>query len=322
MHYMKLFTLAATILGIAALAGAQDASKPGSSGLKVSEIQEMVQAGLSEDLVIAAIRKDNHSFELSPMEMVQLKKSGVSENIIKVMLDPKAPVGSAAPMAMPTQVTPTAVTVSLGGAKPSGATPGSGVSEEAIAANMNNPDAPHDSGIYLYTENQNGHLKQMIALERASTQGTKTGVLGHMLTYGIVKGKTKAVIQGPRASIRTDDLRPVFYFYFEDKSAALGKSHGFGEQAVSNPNQFSMVRFDEKKDSREVVVSTVGFGSASSGSESKEMIPFKSERIRAGVYRVVASVDMQPGEYAFISASTTGAAGAGDIFDFGVKQNK
>jgi hypothetical protein len=327
---MKLSVLMMIFVGMATIAIAapndvQDAPKPAGSGLKVSDIQEMVQGGLSEDLVLTALRKENHAFELSPMEMVQLKKGGVSDNIIKVMLDPKASVTLAAPVipvvAVTPAVAPSNVTVSLGTAHPSGATPGSGISEAAIAANANNPDAPHDSGIYLYAENDTAKQKVMIPLERASTQGTKTGVLGHVLTYGIVKGKTKAVIPGPRASIRSDDLRPVFYFYFEDKSAALGKS-GFGAQTVSNPNQFSMYKFEQKKDTREVVVGTIGFASVSSGGESKEMIAFKSERIRPGVYRVIPVADMQPGEYAFISASASGAAGAADIFDFEIKQNK
>jgi len=310
---MRLKALTTILLGMAAFAGAQDAPQTASSGLKVSDVQEMVQGGLSEDLVIAAIRKENHPFDLSGLQMVQLKKAGLSDNIIKVMLDPKA---SVAPSAAPA-LTSGAVLGALSGAKPSGATPAAGVSDNALAANANDPEAPHDSGIYLFTGGTNGQ-NVMVPLERASTEGTKTGVLGAALTYGIVKGKTKAVIPGPRASIRADESKPVFYFYFEDKSAALGKSHGFGAQTVSNPNQFSIVRFEQKKDSREVVIGTVGFASASTGSESKERVPFKSERIRPGVYKVVPEGVMKPGEYAFVSASASGAAGAADIFDFAI----
>jgi hypothetical protein len=276
--------------------------------LKVSDVEDMLKSGLSEDLVIASLRRANQAFALSPQEMVQLKKDGISDNVIKVMLDPSAASLSPA--------VPTAGILGLRTPKASGATPEAGVSQAAIDANANNPDAPHDSGIYLYAEDRD-HGKTMIALERAATQGTKTGILGHALTYGIVKGKTKAVIPGPHASIRISDARPVFYFYFEDKSAALGKS-GFGAQTVSNPNQFGLLKFEEKKDSREVVIGTIGFASASSGSEQKAMISFKSERIKPGVYRVIPTVDMEPGEYCFASASAAGAAGAADILDFSV----
>jgi hypothetical protein len=276
--------------------------------MTVADVQEMVKSGLSEDLIIAALRKDNHRFDLGAQDMLALKKAGVSDNIIKVMLDPTAPVISPA-------VPAAGGVVGIRTPRASGATPDAGISEAAIDANMNNPDAPHDSGIYILSGDK------MTGLERAATQGTKTGMLGHVLTSGIVKGKTKAVLPGPRASIRTSDQRPVFYFYFEDKSAALGKT-GFGAQTVSNPNQFAMLKLDQKKDSREVVIGTIGFASASTGSETKAQIAFKSEKLRPGVYRVIPTVNMEPGEYCFVSSSPGGAAGAADIFDFSINPNQ
>jgi hypothetical protein len=288
---------------------AQNAPKPANAGMSVADVQDMVKAGLSEDLVIAALRKDNKKFDLGAQDMLQLKKAGVSDNIIKVMLDPSAPVASPAAQALAGGV------VGIRPARASGATPDAGVSEAAIEANVNNPEAPHDSGIYLFAGDK------MTELERAAPQGTKTGMLGHVLTYGIVKGKTKAVLPGPRASIRTGEERPVFYFYFEDKSAALGKT-GFGAQTVSNPNQFSLLKLDQKKDSREVVIGTIGFASTSTGNESKSEIAFKSDKIRPGVYRVIPTANMEPGEYCFASASTSGAAHAADLFDFSINPNQ
>jgi hypothetical protein len=205
--------------------------------------------------------------------------------------------------------------VGVRAARPSGATPDAGVSEAAIEATVNNPDAPHDSGIYLLSGDK------MIELERAAPQGTKTGMLGAVLTYGIVKGKTKAILPGARASIRTGDQRPVFYFYFEDKSAALGKT-GFGAQTVSNPNQFSLLKLDQKKNSREVVIGTIGFASATTGNESKSEIAIKSDKIRPGVYRVIPTVNMEPGEYCFASASAGGAAHSADLFDFSINPSQ
>jgi hypothetical protein len=270
--------------------------------MTVADVKEMVKAGLPDDLITTKLKKESHPFDLTPQEMVALKKEGVSDNVIKVMLDPNATI--AAPIIVP----------GLPGNRVSGATPDAGVSDAAIAANMNNPDAPHDSGIYLYTEKNN--QKVMITLERAATQGTKTGVLGAAFTGGLVK-----VIPGPRSSIRTGDERPVFYFYFEEKSAGLGKA-GFGAQTVSNPSQFALVKLEVKKDHRETTIGTIGFASASSGTDSKSMIAFKADRIRSGMYRVVPTTNMEPGEYCFISGNSVGAAGASDIFDFSVNQNQ
>jgi hypothetical protein len=295
------------LLALSQVSAAQNLLKPGAAPMLSADVQEMIKAGLPEDLVVAKLRKENHAFDLSAREMVALKKDGVSDNIIKVMLDPAATI--ATPITIP----------GLPGNKASGATPEAGVSDAAVAANANNPDSPHDSGIYLHTAKNNQNI--MVALERAATQGTKTGVVGAMFTYGLVKGKTKSIIPGARSSVRSGDDRPVFYFYFEDKAAALGKT-GFGAQTVSNPSQFALVKLEVKKDHRETVIGTIGFGSASSGTESKSMIAFKADRIRPGVYKVVPTTNMEPGEYCFISASASGAAGAADIFDFSINQNQ
>jgi hypothetical protein len=305
---MKFLLATFAFLTILGLGLAQESPRPANAGMSVADVQDMVKAGLSEDLVIAALRKENKKFDLGVQDMLDLKKAGISDNIIKVMLNPAAAVTPPAPAS-------SGGVVGIRAARPSGATPDAGVSEAAIEANVNNPEAPHDSGIYILSGDK------MTELERAAPQGTKTGMLGHVLTYGIVKGKTKAVLPGPRASIRVSDLRPTFYFYFEDKSAALGKT-GFGAQTVSNPNQFSLLKLEQKKDSREAVVGTIGFASYSSGNESKEQIAFKSDKIHPGVYRVIPTVNMEPGEYCFISASASGAAGATDIFDFSINPNQ
>ena len=54
------------------------------------------------------------------------------------------------------------------------------------------------------------------------------------------------------------------------------------------------------------------------------MIGIKSERLRAGLYKVTMNVPLQVGEYCFLASSGAlgaygaGAGGAGDLFDFGV----
>jgi len=147
------------------------------------------------------------------------------------------------------------------------------------------------------------------------------------LTYGIKKAKMKAVIPGQHASIRTLDAQPGFYFYFEDKAAGLGKS-GFGSGAVSNPNQFALINLDVTKSSRETIIGEFGALGATTGTHEKSMVTFKSERIRAGLYKVVPNGPMTPGEYCFLVSQVSmgafgaGAAGAAQIFDFAVNLNQ
>lgn len=194
--------------------------------------------------------------------------------------------------------------------------------EEALD-DSNDPLAPHDSGIYLYANS--GGSQQMTVLERAAWQGSKTGgILASAYTYGIKKVKMKAIIPGPRASIRSVDANPEFYFYFEDKAAGLGKSY-FGVTNVSNPNQFVLVKLEAAKSNRETVIMEFGAWGSSSGTNDKSMVGFRSERVRPGVYHVTMNAPLRPGEYCFMASTGApavygaGAAATADIFDFGVQ---
>ena len=119
----------------------------------------------------------------------------------------------------------------------------------------------------------------------------------------------------------------MFYFYFEDKAAGLGKG-AFGAGAVSNPNQFALVKLEVTKSSRETIIGEFGTFGTSSGTNQKSMVSFKSERLKPGLYKVVPNSPMEPGEYCFLvsqvnmGAFGAGASGASQIFDFAVTPYK
>ncbi len=302
---------------------AAPSTAPKPDGLTVDNVIAMGQAGLSEDVILARLRKEDKTFDLSTDDMIRLKKANMSDGVIKVMLDPKAEVKPPVPVAPPTPA-PVVVQTQLvpGVVNPSGATPAAG---SAASGDLNDPMVPHDSGIYLFAKDAEGKPKLMV-LERAAYQGAKTGTAGLMLTGGLKKAKTKAVIAGPRASIRAE-ASPVFYFYFDDKAAGLGKSY-FGIANVSNPNQFALIKLEVAKSNRETVIMEMNVFGTSSGTNDKSMIGIKSERIRAGLYKVTVNNPLMPGEYCFLASAGAlgaygaGAAGAADIFDFGVNQNQ
>jgi len=131
--------------------------------------------------------------------------------------------------------------------------------------------------------------------------------------------RRKGCIPGQHASIRTSESQPVFYFYFEDKAAGLGK---FGTGTVSNPNQFALVKLDVTKSSRETTIGEFGASGLNTWAAEKSMVTFRSERLRSGLYKVVSNGPMEPGEYCFLApqgsqifdfaATRTGGAGLGD----------
>jgi len=265
-----------------------------------------VRSGLSEDIIVSMVKSQPAKFEMTPDQLIALKSAGVSDKVVASMVEKSAGYGTSAAGAA------------------SGATPVKGT---VASGDPNDPLASHDSGIYLYAKNRNGEYK-LTVLEQAAYQGSKTGgMLGSALTYGIKKTKMKAVIPGPRASVATSDAQPVFYFYFEDKAAGLGKG-GFGAGSVSNPNQFALVKLVVAKSSRETVIGEFGALGSSTGTNEKSMVAFKSDRLRTGLYKVVPQGPMEPGEYCFLVSQASmgaygaGAAGAAQIFDFAVIPNQ
>ncbi len=290
------------------------AQQPSSQSMTVSDVIAMKRAGLSDDLVIARIKRNNSPVDLSTDDLINLKKQNISDAVIKALMDP----GVARPDAGGHAST---VAKRVLNVNPSGATPEPGSS---ATGNPDDPMTAHESGIYIYSTDSAGK-SHMVMLERAAYQGTKTGGLfTSALTYGAVKAKTKAVLPGPAASIRTVPTKLLFYFYFEDKAAGLGRSGLFASTAISNPNQFALLKLNADKHNRSTEIGAFSMWGASSGSQVKSLIAFKSEKLAPGLYKVEADKELVPGEYCFVATSSvagaygSGATFANDLFDFGV----
>jgi len=304
-------------IGLATLGGgisAQDAAKP----VTPEDVLTMMSVGLSDSIILAKIHQHNQPIDLSTDDLVRLKKAKVSDAVIRELIDPSTVPTVAAASSTVVVQNPM---YGNGGAA-SGATPGSG----DMAGDPNDPLAAHDSGIYVFTADHDGK-PNMVELERTSYQGAKTGgMFTSALTYGISKAKSKAIIPGKAASIRVGDPIPVFYFYFDEKSAGLSSSSYFSGQNISNPNQFALVHLDADKNTRSAEIGEFSMWGASSGNNQKSVVAFKSERVKPGLYKVTLSGPLKPGEYCFMAApvatssyaGVAGATAAHDLFDFGV----
>jgi len=301
---MKTYHLSAALLVVLGWATAAQ-SQTASSGAEVTtdQIVSMSQSGISDDVILALLHKNNRSYDLTPEKIIELKKDKVSEAVIQAMLDPKY-------MPAPKQLAVTA-TISPS-ANPSGATiPVGGTAH----GDPDNPLNPHDSGIYMFSQGK------MVLLDRTSYQAQKvTGALAAVFTFGLAPVKVKAEIPGVRAEIQTADANPLFYFYFDDKPAGLGKS---GIIRLSNPNQFVLVKLHVGNENREIAAGAIAIYGTSMGTDLKSRIKFKSERLNPGLYKITLEQPLKPGEYCFLASSTnTGAAMPTDIYDFGVVAGK
>lgn len=274
---------------IAALSPAIVAALAQASG-PVKDVLDMIRAGISDDIIVAKLAKEANRAEITTDQLIELKKAGASDAVMRALLNPSAGIALVASVGGQAKIPPT--------------------------GDPNDPNEVHESGIYLMVE-KSGE-RQMVVLERAAYQGSKTGALGAVFTYGIVKAKSKAIIVGERAPLRTSNQTPTFYFYFAGNAGALGQS-GLFNATQTNPNQFALVRLESKDGKRETVIATNGFASDSAGAEEKSLVTFKSERLRSGVYKVSVNAPIKPGEYAFIATvGAAGTAGAVDVFDSGI----
>jgi curli biogenesis system outer membrane secretion channel CsgG len=88
----------------AAPKAAAPAPRPAAQAAKaagpVDKVIEMVKSGLSEDLVIRAIGKENLRADLGSSDMIRLKKAGVTDKVIAAM-DPASATSAAAPASAP-----------------------------------------------------------------------------------------------------------------------------------------------------------------------------------------------------------------------------
>jgi hypothetical protein len=267
------------------------AAQPTAQTMTNQDVMDLVALGLSDDVVTDKIHAaEATNFDTSLPALKSLKQANVSDAVIRAMINPHL-----------------------------GATSNS--TSAAQAGDPNDPNTPHDPGIYLYAKGQDG--VQMTMLEpTVYSQGKSGGILTSAMTYGIAKVKWKAVVRGAHANAKSSDAGMAFYFYFEETGAGL--SHAwFG--GTSTPNEFTLLKFDVKKDERETVVMKANIFGSSSGTDEKANTGFSFTKIRPGVYKVVPNEPLKPGEYCFLSSSGigvgaygAGAAGAGRLFDFGV----
>jgi len=93
---------AALLLAVVLLASSQlaVAATADEKPLTNDDVVTMVQAGLSQDIVIEKIRSSKNAFDTSPDALITLKKAGVGGDIIRFMVNPSAGSGTGASPAM------------------------------------------------------------------------------------------------------------------------------------------------------------------------------------------------------------------------------
>jgi hypothetical protein len=287
---MTMFLLVVLCIGTAAQTTPQAAPQP--EVVTNQTVVEMVNAKLPADVIITRIQTAQSNFDLSTEALVKLNQSSVPADVIKAMMQKN----SAAASAVSTAAAP------------------------SEPVDPKDPNAWHDPGIYIHASN--GREKKLIMLEpTVYSQGKSGGQFASAMSYGIAKIKWKAVVRNAHANVKIGDPQAVFYFYFEEKGAGLSHPQ-FG--GTSTPNEFTLLKFDVKKDTRETTVMKANAFGSSAGTDDKANIPFTFEKLKPGIYKVTTKAPLASGEYCFLGAGiggafAPGAAQANRLFDFSVE---
>ena len=149
------------------------------------DVIEMAKLGLSDDVIIAKIRKayeagtDAVSFDTSVEGLKALKAANVSESVIKVMINPAPP-----PAAIVAGANPMTIDPSL---------------------------PPPEVGVYWRDEGK------FVLLQGQTVANTKAGgKAGSMFTYGLRSQHWDATIEGQTSKNVVRERNPVFYLYVPD----------------------------------------------------------------------------------------------------------
>jgi hypothetical protein len=138
------------------------------------------------------------------------------------------------------------------------------------------------------------------------------------MTYGIGKIKTKANLPGRSADLQLTQTMPTFYFYLDVTSGGLNTSSG----VPSDPKEFTLVRFNQRSDNREVTIGKTNAFGAKGGLSDEYVVQFKADDLGNGIFKITPSVELKKGEYGFYlvnSGNSNTSAGVGaKFFDFGV----
>jgi hypothetical protein len=183
---MKRLTSLLTVLFLL-LASATTWSQQLSKRITNKDVIDMAGLGLSDDVIISKIRSASAGgtlqFDTSVDGLKQLKVAKVSDDVIKVMINP-------APPAAPVVVAATPIS--------------------------NDPNLPPPE-VGVYWKNSNA----FVLIEGQAISQTKVGgKAGSMFTYGMRNEHWDAFLNGPQSKNVINDRMPVFYLYVPDGASS------------------------------------------------------------------------------------------------------
>jgi len=271
---------AVALLAAVLVLHAQEA-KESAGSLTIEGVVRLSKAGMSEDLIITTVKQNAKPFNLNADEIVELKHSGVSDTVIRYLINPSAPYAPPPPLAAPT---------------PSASTP-------AVATAPKPPSdplalkVPAEPGIYLVIPDQD-----FAALDLKPVVPSKqTGKIPSVLSGGVIKGHTVGSVVGASAKIRVPARESSFYLRLGEKASV---------------DDFALLSLEIQKTRRDL---DFGTKPGKPVFPVKSLLPFESKEVMKGLYKLTVTLTHR-GEYLFFILGSgddkKGLLGKG--YEFGV----
>lgn len=285
--------------------------------LNNKSIIELSTAGMSKKIILSKIENSTCKFTTDTKSLISLKRGGVDEEIIDAMVNKmSAAPGGASPGTSSASTTKPASTSSVKNAQETDAVSYTPSASSSKAIGMLKQEG---SGIYYYQASEG----KIYELDPTVFSQAKNNSWATALSYGFAKSSKVMSVSGSEANVQFKTPNPVFYFYFDPENKSLNAQAPTWFASVSSPNEFLLIKFENKKvkNSRAVTTASSNAYEQAQGIDDKFKTAFKFKKLEKGIYELYFEKGLEPGEYGFMYAGATATNGGASprVYDFGIK---
>lgn len=241
--------------------------------------------GLGASIIINKIKTSKSSFDVSTDALIKLKDDSIPDDIVSSMIE-------------------------------------SADRNKVEVVDLNDPAVIRASGIYYFNPLDNE--KTLTRIDPTVVSGGKSGGVGQALamrySYGLANMKSTSMLSGSNAHKQIKSGNLVFYFYFDKGKGGLNQvgALNWWFATASSPNEFALINLNPKKDSREFNTGKANAYGHSVGLDEDKKVRFDYEEVKDGIFKVIITGNLKPGEYCFIYTGATPSMHSNDkVFDFG-----
>jgi hypothetical protein len=242
------------------------------------DVVKMVEGGVADSTIVAALNYAQSAFDTSPAALGELSRRGVSPSVLEAMMRANSKNNGELEATK-------AAKIRL---------------DQSVEQPANGTDAIEPPGEGVYYKGPNGWIK----LEVLTQSGGGMKKMGKLF----VPGLTPHIVwtfRGGTAPIKISERRPTFYI---KQSTYLADVPGQTSRDVV------IVKFDKKKDRRELQATSGGSMFTLKSGFSKDRTPeIQIAQVGAGVFSVTPEKELPEGEY-FLTFGFSGFTG----YDFAV----